>query len=326
MEFRSKLRDKKIILAGVGGAVAFASVGAFAATVIGSTTGEVIHACVDAKGNLRLADVSGVCKKGEGLISWNQMGPQGPAGADGAAGPQGPQGPAGADGAPGAPGVQGVQGLQGVQGPAGPAGASCSGGDGTVEAPPDGSGASLDMFLKIDGIKGESQDSKHKDEIEIESFSWGVSQSGTTAAGGGAGAGKANFNDLSFTKRLDKASPVLFVKSATGAHIKEAVLTIEKAGDGFQVAEIKLSDILVSGLTQGGSSNSVPAESVSLNYAKIEVTYFPRRPTAPATPRSAADSASRKTCPSSGERELPQRDALRPRRVRGQALSRNTSR
>ena len=64
-----------------------------------------------------------------------------------------------------------------------------------------------DIFAKIGDIKGESLDSKHKDEVEVLSWSWGVSQSGTTRPGGGAGAGKASFNDFNFTHRIDKASP-----------------------------------------------------------------------------------------------------------------------
>ena len=80
-----------------------------------------------------------------------------------------------------------------------------------------------DIFAKIGDIKGESLDTKHKDEVEILSWSWGVSQSGSINAGGsGAAAGKANFNDFNFTHDLDKASPVLLKACATGEHIKEA--------------------------------------------------------------------------------------------------------
>ena len=66
-----------------------------------------------------------------------------------------------------------------------------------------------DIFAKIGDIKGESLDDKHKDEIEVLSWSWGVTNAGATTAGGGGGAGKASFHDLSFTHKIDKASPVL---------------------------------------------------------------------------------------------------------------------
>ena len=87
-----------------------------------------------------------------------------------------------------------------------------------------------DIFAKIGDIKGESPDDKHKGEIELLSWSWGVTQSGTMAHGGGGGEGKANFNDFNFTHHIDKASPVLMKACATGEHIKEATITVRKAG------------------------------------------------------------------------------------------------
>ena len=129
----------------------------------------------------------------------------------------------------------------------------------------------VDMFLKIDGIKGESTDSKHKDEIEIFSYSWGLTQSGGLASGGGGGAGKVQFQDFHFTKTVDKTSPSLFLKCATGQHIKEATLSARKAGEGQQdFLIIKLNDVLVSSYQTGGSSGDLPSDQVSINYAKIE--------------------------------------------------------
>jgi type VI secretion system secreted protein Hcp len=139
----------------------------------------------------------------------------------------------------------------------------------------------VDMFLKIDGIKGESTADKHKDEIDIMSFSWGVSQSGSFAAGSGAGAGKVQFQDISFTTRVSKASPLLFLGCATGEHIKEATLTARKAGEKQQdFLVIKLNDILVSSYQTSGSSGSdaLPTDSFSLNFAKIEYSYIPQKP------------------------------------------------
>ena len=87
-----------------------------------------------------------------------------------------------------------------------------------------------DIFAKIGDIKGESLDSKHKDEVEVLSWSWGVMNAGTIRAGSGAGKGKAAFSDFNFTHRIDKASPVLLKACATGQHIKEATVTVRKAG------------------------------------------------------------------------------------------------
>jgi type VI secretion system secreted protein Hcp len=133
-----------------------------------------------------------------------------------------------------------------------------------------------DYLLKIDGIKGESTDAKHKDEIEIESFSWGATQSGTFAAGGGGGAGKVSFQDIHFTTRVNVASPNLMLACATGQHIKSAVLTVRKAGkDQQEYYIVKIGDSLVSSYQSGGSegSSTLPVDQFSLNYAKIEFEY-----------------------------------------------------
>ena len=131
----------------------------------------------------------------------------------------------------------------------------------------------VDMFLKIQGIPGESSDSKHKDEIDILSFQWGVSQVGAEFGG----AGKVSVQDFSFTHVLDKASPKLFLACVTGEHIKEAMLTVRKAvADRDQLEYLKygLSDILVTKVEQAGSSDP-PMESVSLNFIKFEIMYTP---------------------------------------------------
>src|SRR4051794_9371957 len=91
-----------------------------------------------------------------------------------------------------------------------------------------------DVFAKIGDIKGESLDAKHKDEIEVLSYSWGVQNSGSMASGSGGGEGKASFHDLSFTHNIDKASPVLMQACATGVHMKEATITHRKSGKGQQ--------------------------------------------------------------------------------------------
>ena len=138
-----------------------------------------------------------------------------------------------------------------------------------------------DYLLKIDGIKGESTDSKHKDEIEIESFSWGASNPGSFASASGGGSGKVNFQDVHFTSRVSVASPNLMVACATGQHIKSAILTVRKAGKEQQEYYIvKLSDTLVSSYQSGGSegSNALPVDQFALNFAKIEFEYKSQKP------------------------------------------------
>jgi type VI secretion system secreted protein Hcp len=132
----------------------------------------------------------------------------------------------------------------------------------------------VDMFLKLDGIQGESLDDKHRGEIEILSFSWGVSQQGSFGSGGG-GAGKVSVHDISFTKRIDKSSPLLMKSCATGTHIKEGLITVRKAGDKpVEYLKIKLVDILISSIQMDGHSNGTPGDAVALDFKKATFSYF----------------------------------------------------
>ena len=135
-----------------------------------------------------------------------------------------------------------------------------------------------DIFAKIGDIKGESLDAKHKDEIEVLSFSWGVTSTGATATGGGGGAGKATFQDLSIVHKIDKASPLLMRACATGAHLKEATITHRKAGKNQQAYLIvKMNDIIITGVTDGDASGQAGSETVSLAFAKIDLEYKPQK-------------------------------------------------
>ncbi|HEY5512337.1 MAG TPA: type VI secretion system tube protein Hcp [Geomonas sp.] len=133
----------------------------------------------------------------------------------------------------------------------------------------------VDMFLKIDGIKGESQDDKHKDEIDVLAWSWGASQSGSAHTGGGGGAGKVTVQDISFTKYVDKASPLLLKACCNGQHVHEINLVVRKAGEKpLEYLKLKLNDCLVSSVSTGGSGGEDRlTENVALNFAKFQVTY-----------------------------------------------------
>jgi type VI secretion system secreted protein Hcp len=134
----------------------------------------------------------------------------------------------------------------------------------------------VDIFIKIDGIEGESQDSKHKNEINVQSFSFGVSQPGSFGSDGGGGVGKANFQDVHFTKHVDKSSPKLFQASAGGDHIKKAEVTFRKAGKEQQeYLKLTISDVLVASyqISDSAGGATLPVEAVSLNFAKIEFEY-----------------------------------------------------
>jgi len=148
-----------------------------------------------------------------------------------------------------------------------------------------------DYFLKLEGIKGESKDAKHKDEIDLLSFSWGATQQGSHAGGGGGGAGKASFQDFHFVMKMSKASPLLLQAVATGKHIKQADLVARKAGGTQQeYLKIKFTDVLISSYQSGGSQggDDIPMEQVSLNFAKINVEYADQKEDGSLNPATVA--------------------------------------
>jgi type VI secretion system secreted protein Hcp len=135
-----------------------------------------------------------------------------------------------------------------------------------------------DIFAKIGDIKGESIDSKHKDEIEVLSWSWGLAQSESAGPGGGGGAGKTSFSDFNFVHRIDSASPLLMRACATGEHIKEATVINRKAGKGQQeYLIIKMNDILITSVQPAVTNAEAVMESVSLQMAKVNLEYKPQK-------------------------------------------------
>lgn len=135
-----------------------------------------------------------------------------------------------------------------------------------------------DFFLKIEGIEGQSVQKGHEKEIELESFSFGVTNQGSFHKNGtGAGKGKASISDLSFSKVVDKSSPLLFKAAASGRHIPSATITTQmQGGDNAPVVyyKIVLTDVLVSSYQNSGSQGGDEImESFSLNFGKIDFTH-----------------------------------------------------
>ena len=135
----------------------------------------------------------------------------------------------------------------------------------------------IDIFAKLGDIKGESRDSKHKDEIEVLSYSWGVMNTVVLeGTGSGATAGKARFRDLSFVHKVDKASPVLMQACATGQHLKDATITHRKAGKGQQdYLIIKMNDVLITSVGIDSTTADAGSESVAFTFSKVHVEYKP---------------------------------------------------
>jgi type VI secretion system secreted protein Hcp len=232
-----------------------------------------IHACISTTstppGAVRIIDdATGACVTGETPLVWNQQGPAGATGATGAQGPQGDQGPRGADGL--SPGTSSSNN-------------SSSSSNDTFSTPSQAGGPSADMFLKLDGIPGESTDDKHKNEINLTSFAFAVGRSADGTGSGAAVAGtaasaKGALRTLRIDKLYDAASPRLFRAAATGQHIKSAVLTFRRSSDNdVEFLTYTLSDVQVTSYDQGGKDGDDRdlgslEEEVGLTAAKVHVT------------------------------------------------------
>lgn len=135
----------------------------------------------------------------------------------------------------------------------------------------------FDMFLKIEGIPGESTDDKHGEWIEILSYNWGVSQSGTgdMSSGGLRSAERSDYSDFSIVKTLDKASPKLALFCCSGTHIEEIIIELCRAtGDKQEFMVYEMTDVIVSSVSASGSAGeALPLEEVTFAYGRIEWTY-----------------------------------------------------
>lgn len=137
---------------------------------------------------------------------------------------------------------------------------------------------SVDIVMKIDGIKGESQLDGFKNEgIDVLSWSWGMTQSGTTHMGRGAGSGKVNVSDITFSKYVDKATTDMLKACTSGRHIPKAELFVRKAGGDAPVDYLKLemNTVLISSYNTGGSSDGLDRvqETFTFNFKEFTVTY-----------------------------------------------------
>lgn len=140
----------------------------------------------------------------------------------------------------------------------------------------------IDVYLQIDGIKGESNDSKHTGWIECSSVNWKLHQprSATASTGGGHTAERAELSDVSFTKLCDLASPILAQHCAMGKTIPKAKLEFMRAdGDGKRVKyyEVELENVLISKCQQAVSAADVMQEHIGLKFSKVKWKYCQQR-------------------------------------------------
>lgn len=143
-----------------------------------------------------------------------------------------------------------------------------------------------DAFLKLDGVTGESQKSGHKGEIEITSFSWGVSNPTTAGHTGGLAAGKSAHADFSIVKVTDKSSPTLFLNCCMGKHFDKMTLGVQKStgnNTGEVYLQMDFKNVYVTSLSWAGTggaggaaSADTPHETVSFSYEEVKLSYKPQ--------------------------------------------------
>jgi type VI secretion system secreted protein Hcp len=161
--------------------------------------------------------------------------------------------------------------------------------------------AASDIFVKLGDIKGESIDSKHKAEIEVLSWSWGVVGSFHNSAKQpqqpqqpAASAQAACAQDISIAKSVDSASPLLFAKAASGAAIPSATFSVRKSDTSQDYLVLTLSDVFVTSVSQSGAAGGgTPTESVTFGFSGGTITVVPQAPSgAPGEPVVASVPAS----------------------------------
>jgi type VI secretion system secreted protein Hcp len=129
----------------------------------------------------------------------------------------------------------------------------------------------MDHFIKFDGVEGESTHKDHKGEIEVLSWSWGLSA--PEHAGGGGGAGRATPGQFTFTHLYDKASPVLASLAAAGRHVKQALLTSRRAGGAQKdFLTVTMKDVTITGVEQIGDEDGID-EQVTASAGHITFEY-----------------------------------------------------
>lgn len=133
---------------------------------------------------------------------------------------------------------------------------------------------SNDVFIKIDGISGESPDAAHPNEIQVANWTWKMSQQASMMSGSGGGAGKATVEDLVFFHQVDRASPNLMSYCLTGKHIPKAILSMRKAGGTpFDFCRITMTDVIITGVEMTASY-----EQIHLSFARVKQEYMVQNP------------------------------------------------
>ncbi len=134
------------------------------------------------------------------------------------------------------------------------------------------------LFLKVEGVEGESADAKHKNEIDVLAWSWNLSRSVAVQAGTGRDPGKVTVNDIKIVKFVDKSTTELMQKLALGQSIPKVNLTIRRDGEkAVEYVKIEMKNVIISKISQGSAgTDERQTETIALNFTEVKVTYTPQ--------------------------------------------------
>lgn len=135
------------------------------------------------------------------------------------------------------------------------------------------------IFLKLDGIRGDSSDARHRDEIELSSYAQAF-RNNAHGHGGGSGVGHVRCGDITVLKNIDRASPDLIMHVTTGRHIREGTITFTRrdggAQGGIDYYIVRLREVFIEAVEQiDPPGDGGLREKLSLKARVFQFTYYP---------------------------------------------------
>ncbi len=125
-------------------------------------------------------------------------------------------------------------------------------------------------YLKFEGVKGESQDKDHSDWIDVISVDWGATRSTVTRSGASLRQPRLEAGTVTITKRVDKASPSLMMRNASGKPTKTVVIESNYGGARATYLKYELQNVRITSLKTAGSGAQM-TETITLSYKKIRL-------------------------------------------------------
>lgn len=136
------------------------------------------------------------------------------------------------------------------------------------------------LFLKLDGIAGDSMLKGFEDWIELSEFSWGAENMAAGRGGRGRGPGRLRSLDGDLSAPTSQASPLLLKSAVTGKVISSGQVVVTRATEGglAQFIKLALTDVLVDSYKIDVTTGGLPTDSAQLRFQRITFSYYPQGP------------------------------------------------